>query len=279
MQFSESGSSFLRFSLSEVAGKISLAIVNNILASVWKKGEKSVEYVIDDLRLNKVTLKGDVEKYSQGEFLFFSFILRENGYFFRGEIIEVADGSITLELEDRVFRSDRRKEERLLTFPHYNAYVYFRLEDNNEGNILSFKKTEDGERKHLESFVRDKRLLAGIEEDLIGFRVLDISLNGLSFLTSLSEAKFFSEGREKNLPEGFVFMIEGENFNLSLEEVLHLTDFINPRGSAIPTKKVAVSFRQDADVSAFLDEKLDDGVPWEEQEKEFEEFFEDHGQF
>jgi hypothetical protein len=153
-------------------------------------------------------------------------------------------------LSKSVYKAEKRTSERLLAFPHHQIYVYFKfeLDKKTESNIISLNKYREENSKIFEKFseLKAKQELSNIDElkdftgdKLMGFRVLDLSLNGVSFLSNETEAKFFGD-KEKS--HDLVVLVNGESFRLDEAKLVYKVDYLNPRANSVSMYKVGFQF-------------------------------------
>lgn len=149
---------------------------------------------------------------------------------------------------DELYKSERRKNFRLLTYPHFDIYGVLDLGKNfskkEEGQILDFTKNNAEYSDIFSSFlsfVHDSENISSNEKQVV-FRVHDLSVSGLGVKVGTLESNYFDEGRtfveidlvfsdEKfRIPEArVVYMQEHNNGPLkNVDEIKIGLQYINP---------------------------------------------------
>src|SRR5690606_24546447 len=90
----------------------------------------TLEYQIlsegDDTLINKLVL--------------YSFILNGVNYFGKADLKSKDKNSFVLHCKEDLFKSERRETFRLLTYPTYQVYAYFKIDEEYHGqNIVDFR--------------------------------------------------------------------------------------------------------------------------------------------
>ncbi len=161
-------------------------------------------------------------------------------YFSEGITIFTHDEILNLDLKTlgKVYSMEQRDQERLLTIPHHQVYLYLKTEaENVPSNVLPLPhfKTD------LKKFVEFERQLSktATSDELVGFRVLDLSLNGLSLIANKEELELFKSFQER--PANGTLMFDESSFYLKKIEYVHSISYVNPRARLIPMFKVGLS--------------------------------------
>lgn len=171
---------------------------------IWKKGstQKHKLKVCDFVRMKSQIqlLKGFPEELIETEVLF-TFELSGLSFFGRATAIQRLKNQIWLEISGEVFKSERRKNFRLLTYPHHNVYINFKIGKDKirTSNVLSIKGSNSEQTGLFTNFLN----LLGEEnedavevldpEEYLRFRVLDISATGIAFQFGSIEKGFFDD--------------------------------------------------------------------------------------
>jgi len=207
-------------------------------ADLWKRGEKKITIFPREIEergsgniLLTFTFNEEIEFFPGQEF-FLHFSQNSIQYFASGNLNK-QDNLYKLEISEKVFRREKRKNERLLTFPHKQVFVYLNLGKNNFLANVFYLDEKLGKKKDiLENFLK----LKGPREGLTGFRVLDISKSGFSFTASKKERQFLLEGKTEAVEINF----QGLIYELPEVKVIHIVDYIDPRFGHIQMFKVGV---------------------------------------
>lgn len=205
---------------------------------LWKRGEKAtsaVAHFVEEKGSGNLLLHftpKDEMIYSVGQEILFYFIQNSVQYFSSGNLKRQENGW-ALEVIGEVFKREKRKNERLLTFPHHQVFVYFNFQKKQSPNNVIFLDQGLGSKKRiLEKFLKRSDQTDG----MTGFRVLDISLNGFSFTISKNEKLHFKEGATEAIQLHFNGLI----YEISDVKIIHFVDYIDPRFGHVPMQKVGV---------------------------------------
>jgi len=201
-------------------------------------------------------------------------------YFTKGVVLKVENGEFEIALSENVFKLEKRTSERLLAFPHHQIYAYFKFagESVSEDNVLSLNRFKEENKKIYEKFqsLKNQKEISAIEalkdfnpDELVGFRALDLSLNGVSFLANEKEALFFDD-RKKEID--FVILVDGKPYRLSRARVVYKVDFLNPRAGSVSMFKIGLQFDDNKVFKDNLKGLIEDYDNLEELQREFEEY-------
>jgi hypothetical protein len=246
----------------------SLARANSSL-TIWEKGSKLREK-FDVLNFSKteqkITLSVDETTYA-GKSVLYAFIINGVNYFGEGDLSPLTGKKCTVDVSGELYKSERRENFRLLTYPHYEAYVQvpYELEENsNPSNVIGFdtKMTQTGLFKNFLKIVGEDEHVE-VKENFAKFRVLDISVTGLAFQIGEIEKEYL-ENIKILKPMHLFFQ---EEMVVPSGEIRYIVPLIRSNGSAY---KVGIQF---LDVDLNLDEKL--GKFINKAMRSFESDFED----
>jgi len=272
-----SKSKFMNLSLKEATSKITSFIDSGKSIRMWEKGGSPSHVFIAALENNYLVIECKEEASSWlNKKILFNFTFNSVDYFAKGIVSQVEATMITVELEETLFKSEKRMNERLLTFPHHQAYAYFKFDSfNGEGeNVLSFNRDKDSNHQIFESFLRDKQKhqkLNGEIGDLFGFRILDLSANGISFSANNQETKYFA-CLDENVGVDFTLMFDSESYSLKEGRVIYIVDYVNPRARAVSMKKIGIQFDLNDELKNKIDLAINQSNECRELEKDFESF-------
>ena len=238
----------------------------------WKRGEKQfplVPHKVEDRGSGNIHLHFTAKTeltLAPGQELLFYFVQKSVQFFSSGNLVKNDEGW-TLEILGQTFKREKRKNERLLTFPHQQVFVYFQVsKETPAGNVVFFDKTLEKKKSFLEKFLKR----TDSQEGITGFRVLDISQNGFSFTASKAERNLFKEDERHQVQLHF----NGYIFDLSEVKIVHACDYIDPRFGHVPMFKLGVEILKGDEL---LNEKIQAMLGEEskrvEISSEFENFF------
>lgn len=161
-------------------------------------------------------------------------------YFTEGMNLLAQDDKLVLDIKklSKIYSMEQRDQERLLTIPHHQVYLYLKTEtENTPNNVLALPhfKTD------LKKFVEFERQLSksSTSDELVGFRVLDLTINGLSLIANKEELEIFKAFQKK--PTNGTLMFNDSSFYLTKIEYVHSISYVNPRARLIPMFKVGLS--------------------------------------
>lgn len=269
---------FKELNLKEVKSKLALLAKpkkNKII--IWKKGggNKVELLTIDYVRSkNELQVKEKVTDELIGEEVLFSFEL--NGLHFFGKCKPVSFGKTRfyLDCNYQVFKSERRLNFRLLTYPHQKVYasVYVGDDKIKASNLFSLKTgvNETGLFTSFLDIVNDEASEEKLKmvEGHLQFRVIDISVTGMAILLGEIESKLFLEN---NINLGKVIIdFNGDHLEIEDVKLLYKMDFLASR-KATKMYKAGLQF---LNIDTNLDEKLQSIInsTLRDLEAEFEDF-------
>ena len=196
--------------------------------TLWLKGTK------DKFTLNaEEYFQHRKEMYVTGSFpedfydqtVLFAFELNGVHYFGEANIISFAKTKTYLEFKGKMYKSERRKNFRLLTYPHQQVFVHILTDDEElmESNVVSIK-TGMSQTQIFKRFLGMVNAEDGGERSMEGYiklRVVDISVTGLGMHLSDLEKKKLP--MQVNLGE-MILDFNGEHIKLPGAKILYVLD-------------------------------------------------------
>lgn len=277
---------FIKLTQKQVQPRIDQLVKSKANVKIWKKGQKHIVCVLDSYD-NFDGIRLSVQSHAIDETwlnknILINFNYNKLDYFSKGLVESTHSNdksSMTIKLGPHIFRAEKREKERLLVFPHHQAYAYFRVDHiQDKTNVLAFNKHREKNTKAFEKF--DEMAKAKIFPDrenineLMGFRVLDVSEDGLSFLVNKKEGYFFEDENEKGRFD-FTLLIDGDVFELKQATVVYNIHYVSSSASFGPMYKIAVQFEEQEALRNYLDKLLNDSTETSISQKEFEDFVDD----
>lgn len=277
---------FIKLTTEELSNKIALLVSNRDRVIFWKTSPKYFEGKAAHFHYRghiALTLHQAISTIRlQDEVVCLNFTLNDIDYFLRGKVIDHNDETqeITMELEEECFRVEKRSRERLLTYPVYEVYAYLKFKKAQTGNVIFFNK---GEQKNRDFFSEidnlQKNRIASLskdletegEEDLIGFRVEDLSSTGLSFFANAKEKEMILDPLADK-PFSLVLNFEMQVFHLEEAVIVYKMHYINSQFQGVPMFKVGISFRHSPSLKRKIEDISGITVDLVDYQKEFEEF-------
>lgn len=278
---------FIKLNQEELSAKIALLVSEKSRVIFWKKAPRYYEgkAVVFELRQRKTYLTisdSNIHLRLIGESICLNFSINDIEYFLRGKVMEQMEENLQMvvELEEYCFRVEKRDRERLISYPVYEVYAYLKYQKLPATNVVNINKKEQKNRDffaEINNLQKNKlRTLSDdlcIEdtEDLIGFRVEDISSSGLSFFASATEKQTILDSLLEN---NFSLMInfEMQVFNLVDAHIVYKINYINSQFSGIPMYKIGVTFKPNQSLKRKIEDISGITVDLFNYQKEFEEF-------
>ncbi len=252
---------FIKIKEAEVKKKFSEVAIQKGHVKAWESGkEKALDCVLDSLgdaekeESIKITLKMKEEasvKDLRGKELFIYFSIKKSKFFSKGRVESIEnDTNLKLALDGDLYKLDQRRSKRITTFPSHRVYSYIKIQEGSGAEVIHLNRPKD----HLHNFFKNfqKQVLHSqfnssnplekdFMDDYIGFRVLDLSNDGLSFLLNHIEADYL-----KKLKKSFKMIL---NFN-GKEDVIedcsvsYLIPYVNSSLGSLSLFKVGLSFKK-----------------------------------
>lgn len=282
----ESRYTFLVMSPEDVFQRLSNHASERGDVRIWTKGNDPIwANLLSATKKENIILNIRAEEISSGYVnrqLLLNATVKGVDYFTKGVVVASEDGQFQLALSENVFKLEKRTSERLLAFPHHQIYAYFKFatKDAAEANVVSLTRFKEENKKIYEKFqsLKSKSEVANIEElkdfnpdDLVGFRALDLSLNGISFLANQNEATFFADKKKE---VDFVILVDGKAYRLNRAKVVYKVDFLNPRAGSVSMFKIGLQFDDNQAFKSDLKGMIESFDNLEELQREFEEYLE-----
>lgn len=278
---------FLKLTSEELSSKIALLVSNHDRVIFWKNSPRYFEGKATSFSVKNQQIYLTLERVGIpirviNETICLNFVLNDIDYFLRGIVVEQFedDPKIIIELEDVCFRAEKRSRERLLTYPVYEVYAYLKFQKKKDANVIFFNKGEQKTRdffSEIDNIQKNKiaamshDLNTGDEEDLIGFRVEDLSSTGLSFFANTKEKEMILDLLDK---QSFTLVLnfEMQVFNLEEAAIVYKMNYINAQFSGVPMYKVGINFKYSPSLKRKIEEISGITVDLVDYQKEFEEF-------
>ena len=282
------GTNFIKIETNDMVTKLSRLGSDKGDVSIWNKGEDSVDYRADESKLiddesGKYVLVNLFSEEEDSKFLnkdiLLSFTVMNVDYFGEGHFSrEEGEEFATVKLASTIFRSEKRGSERLLTFPHHQVYAYFKITETKDelDNVISLADLKTKSKKDKKGFdkmsetgtIQAAELEAGENEEVVGFRVLDLANNGISFLADESQKNFFIEER---LFDTLLLMFDGDTYTLKNGLLIYNVDYVGgKKGDDI--YKLGIKFDGHTELSDRLKQALDKTSVLQTIRHDFEEF-------
>lgn len=271
MNFDNKKKNFSRLSEREKLSKLNLIVKNKVKITVWEKGKKNCKiFEAFDLEDKVLKIKTKQSRFAQENVLYF-FDLKGLSFFGIGRFIynDDDDEDISLDCSSILYKLERRLNFRMLSFPHHNIYLCIKTGTfESQSNVIELKlgrSIDDLFREFLEQ-INDKDDVK-IRDGYVPFRVMDMSIGGLSLHISELEKDLFVIG--KNLGKVYI-IFNGEEVSIPDVKIVYLKK-IKSQTRNLDVIKVGVQFLEvDSKIEHKLGHLVYDAV--REFTSEFENF-------
>tara|TARA_R110000868_G_scaffold287003_4_gene547467 strand:- start:13910 stop:14770 length:861 start_codon:yes stop_codon:yes gene_type:complete len=279
---------FVKIPIAELNTKFSTLASDKGQVNIWRKGELPVRHRAQSFQSGKTSIleffKEENFTSKTNEKIYFSFRLSGIEYYGVGLSSQGKEDSFALKLASEIFRSEKRGKERLLTFPHHQVYTYFNFPSakaqfrgaGETGNVVSLS----GFRKPLKEIKREVftdpvknfiKTTLDDNDDLLGYRVLDLSSNGIAFLVNAREKDLF-----KDLSDAHVTLLyDRTSFEVNQAKVVYIVDSLTGSTKGNPLYKVGLTFPENEKLSTLVHRKLESSNAKEGAQQDFEDFIDD----
>ncbi|PIP89849.1 MAG: hypothetical protein COW01_10945 [Bdellovibrionales bacterium CG12_big_fil_rev_8_21_14_0_65_38_15] len=280
---------FVKIPINELSTKFGTLVKSKSQVNLWCKGKVPIKHKAKEFQTSAnstlIFFKEDDFKPAKGEKIYYSF--KHSGFEYYGVGLAVKsknEDEFVLQMANEVFRSEKRGKERLLTFPHHQVYSYFEFigakdlfrETSNKSNIINL----DGFRKPLKEIKREvftdpvknfKKTVLDEDDNMMGYRVIDLSSNGIAFLVSAREKMLF----DKPLSSRVVLLYNSTTFELISAKIVYVVDSLTGSTKGNPLYKVGMTFDENEKLSDLVHKKLESSNAKEGAQQDFEDFIED----
>ncbi|MFW5872037.1 MAG: hypothetical protein ACOCUT_02925 [bacterium] len=260
----------------------------NIKLKMWQKGSRNtIDLKINGHNPNQIALKpcsADDEIRQRLQQLLNKKMLFNVEYrglkFFGTGILGSKGTHFLLNVPDVLYKSERRRDFRLLAYPTHNIKVLMSTnteESDEDGNILDFSPHRHGDQTKL--FTNFLKLVDGepvidevtdSDDNIVAFRALDVSVSGIALRVSEFEKDLF---KSKEKIPGFILVIDEARFHIPSAEVVYCIDYVDSTRKGMKHFKVGLRFLEVSEILAQkLTKELTQKMHKSLMEKEFEDF-------
>jgi len=271
---------FLKLNLQELINKLALAIQDSTKIVFWKHNPRyyeghliSHQYSPNNLR---VVLKFDFLPVQMTDFeICLNFSLNEVEYFIKAKVLLQNEDEKVLELiiQEPAYRVEKRLQERILTYPRYQCFLYIRYEKYSpEENVLFLNKKDTQENAFFKKLsMKNSIQTENDDEEVYGLRIEDINADGLAGISSVTEyEEILKSFKDKTFSA--VLMFETKSFTLAEIKMVYAMDYISPYFNNIKMKKLGFSFKHSASLKRELEDLTGTVLELTDYRNEFEEF-------
>lgn len=213
---------------------------------------------------------GNFDNFNKKEVLV-SFFLKSMQFFFTANFsIDKTNQTFLLKCSTKVFKFERRKNFRLITFPTHAVRFHMKFpKENKPSNVISLRPKGE-QTKLFQKFLELVNDQTEIKKNYeASFRVQDLSTTGLAFIMGELEHKIINEGLVLESP---LLEFNDKKYVIPQAKVVYLMDYIDPAKPGIKFFKVGIAF-QNLDLA--LDNELSIHINKEIRELDSNKVFED----
>lgn len=265
MSDSKNSEQFIKLSKSEVLPRLSSGETSLVL-KIWKDIDHFYSVNLSEVKDGQVIVdKLDILPHSENSY-FISFNFRNMSYYSKCLIID----HNTLEIEDEVYRAERRKNVRIVMYPRFNAYLYFTFnpvqEVEESANVLSFNRAKNEEDKLLRDYQRE----ISTSPEINGERLLDISNTGISIICSQRSYDLLKSVK----PVTAVLVFNNEKVSVDGIEIVYDVDYIDMRFDSVKMKKVGLKIVENEKIKEIVKRYDDESMTLTSLDSEFQIYIE-----
>lgn len=189
---------FSKLTNKEKLSRLAMLVYKKEKVIVWEKGKKSCfTFIPTSLDGYSVRLVAEKPYKKIHTDCLYSFQINGANFFGCAKFTDI-DGEFTIECSGDLYKLERRKNLRLLSFPHHKLYIFIKSKFFETGdNIVDIKlgrSLYDIFNEFLEESGKDYK--KGYIENHLPFRVMDFSIGGVSIHIGELEKELFEEGLE-----------------------------------------------------------------------------------
>ncbi len=273
---------FVEINTKEIYLKIKGLLDEKGLIKLWKKSQKNHVYRIKsgfvEQSAQELVLfsEDEVDAKLIGDVVFMSFVFRGVNYFSRGTLSECPEGPKFI-FEQKFYRYEKRKNERLLAYPHLEIFLLAEIEDEilQPDNVVFLSKEKEEKKKKLEEDQEKalkilKKIQSELGDGLSPFRVIDLSSKGVSLKSSKRYLDFF----KKKLSQNFTVLIDGQLITVNNLNLVYIVDLFK-RADEPHQYKIGLEFDECEKLEKIINEKIDESNFLYDvtRDKEFETIF------
>ena len=273
---------FIQLTDQEISSKMNILVRNKARIIFWKNSPRYFEGTVVSHNDKLIITTHDLPIKLRDDQICMNFTLNQLEYFIKGKVVAHRDQLEELEISifDQCFQIEKRDFKRIQMYPYHDAYVYLKYTEEKSANVVFLNKAEQKkndlfgnirelEKQKLAALSHD--LITNEDEELIGFRVEDLSATGLCFLVSQKEK------------EHILSNLIGTTFNLHLSigsrtylltniKIIYQINYIHQHFAGVQMFKIGITFKENAHLSEKVKELIGHDDKILDYQKEFEEF-------
>lgn len=240
--------------------------------TLWRKGDKSrLVHRVKSFDREQDALTVHEETFHPGlnEPILGSFDLNGVSYFFKARISAIETGEFVLTCKEDFFKSERRQNVRVLTFPTFDLSAHFNIPGEYEdGKVLNLSR-RPSQTGIFKSFL--KLVDSGADgESKLKLRLQDLSNSGMSVYVGPAELDWFKAGEELKDTE---IHFSDEVLRFPRVKVVYVVDQIGPLNRKQKQYKVGLRFEDmPVTLSDAVNGRISSMLRMMDLNKDFEEF-------
>lgn len=258
----------------EKQSRLSLLGSSQGVVTVWLKGSKdkhNFNVGSFDKEREDIVLQTRENHFSVGQLVLCSFELR-GMTFFSEVIFQVSIGGLSvLQFKNTLFKSERRESFRLLTYPMYEVWAEFDLDEVHESSNVIDLKTRSSQTELFKSFLK---LVSDENKDTsegakLKIRVQDLSTTGIALYVGELEQKFFEKGL---VYRSVKIKFPDDVFNIPLVKVVYAVEQIS-KDNKSRRSKIGLHFENlPTSTDDLISKKITRLLRENDSKKDFEKF-------
>lgn len=243
--------------------------------TIWLRGSKSrVVYRTKDFikETSKLVLHEESQSPQLGQEVLGTFELNNVSFFFKAKVAVHSSEEFVVEVTGDCYKSERRQNFRLLTYPIYDITAMFKLPAGYEGGKIIDIKNRVSQTGLFKSFLKlvDPAGESSTKGDSVKLRIQDLSVTGMSVHIGLAELEWFRAGETIQNVE---VMLEGEKIMIPACRIVYVVDHIGHSDKHIKKFKVGIRFdSMPKDLDDLLGAKINELLRAVDANKDFEDF-------
>jgi hypothetical protein len=242
--------------------------------TLWQRGQRErrpfrvKDFVRDESRL---VLHREPGSLAVGQDILGTFDLKGVSFFLKGKISKLDQDELHLVVAGDFYKSERRRNFRLLAYPIYEITASFKLPAHYEGGKVVDIRNKSSQTGLFKSFLRIVEPQRSSEEqNLFRIRVQDLSLTGMSVFIGAAELEWFRAGEKLSAIE---VNLQGEKLVFPDCRIVYVVDQIGNRDGQQKKYKVGIRFEAMVDeLERALAGKINALLRSIDANSEFEEF-------
>lgn len=271
----ESGTNihFTKQTDAEKKSKLTQAKNNRLPIVVWEKGTKTRDtFELIDFNSEKfeIIIKPVSSTNLTNKNVLYNFEINGLAYFGSSKLNHLNGSNYVIDCRGDLFKGERRKNFRMLTYPHHQIYIIFEVDERYKGsNVISIVTgfTQTSLFKNFLKMVGEKK--EADPESELSLRVMDLSRSGVSFNVSEIERNIFAKGKIINKLR---LRFPDEEINIPAGRVVYHFDYFS-HDKNTRAYKIGLEFiNADINLDNRIGRKINDLLRDSEDKESFEDF-------